>query len=366
MEDELRIKRIVFWQNILSHLLFPLIKEITKVNKFEICIVVPRLLTKEREKIGWEKQNTELVKIVVNPNENEVKKEIQRMPDKTLHVFSGISSYKFIGKAFKASLRINTKRAIISETYRFQGLMGYIRLLKGRFEAIRFGNEISIIYAIGENGCKWYRMCGYPDSKINKIKYYTEEKKKYHKVNERDCFVLTYIGQLIRRKGLDLLIKALKEIEIKNWELDIVGNGKEQKKIKEFVEEFGLGNKVNFKGSVKNSEINSYLNESDLLVLPSRWDGWGAVVNEALMAGVPVVCSSNCGAAELVYESGYGEVFKSSCWRMLKETIERQINKGKVDNKKRREIKEWSKKIVPAIGALEFVQTVKRIEKVVK
>jgi len=47
----------------------------------------------------------------------------------------------------------------------------------------------------------------------------------------------------------------------------------------------------------------------DLVVLPSRYDGWGAVVNEALQQGVPVLASDNAGASALVRASGAGAVF---------------------------------------------------------
>lgn len=48
-----------------------------------------------------------------------------------------------------------------------------------------------------------------------------------------------------------------------------------------------------------------------MLVLPSRYDGWGVVVNEALCAGVPVICSDQVGARVLVEKFGAGAVFES-------------------------------------------------------
>ena len=48
-----------------------------------------------------------------------------------------------------------------------------------------------------------------------------------------------------------------------------------------------------------------------MLVLPSRWDGWGMVVNEAFSVGVPVIVSDHCGAADLVRSGVNGYVFRS-------------------------------------------------------
>ena len=47
---------------------------------------------------------------------------------------------------------------------------------------------------------------------------------------------------------------------------------------------------------------------ADVLVLPSRFDGWGAVVNEALMVGTPVICSDRCGASDVIENGRNGYV----------------------------------------------------------
>jgi glycosyltransferase involved in cell wall biosynthesis len=57
--------------------------------------------------------------------------------------------------------------------------------------------------------------------------------------------------------------------------------------------------------------IQSRIALADVLVLPSRWDGWGMVVNEALTAGVPVIVSDRCGAADLIQHGVNGFVFRS-------------------------------------------------------
>ena len=53
------------------------------------------------------------------------------------------------------------------------------------------------------------------------------------------------------------------------------------------------------------------ISEYDVLVLPSRYDGWGVVVNEALMAGVPVICSDQVGAGAVIEKWQCGATFAS-------------------------------------------------------
>ena len=57
---------------------------------------------------------------------------------------------------------------------------------------------------------------------------------------------------------------------------------------------------IYLKPFMDNTKVRLAIEEADLLVLPSRFDGWGAVVNEALGAGTPVLVSDLCGSSYLV------------------------------------------------------------------
>ena len=61
-----------------------------------------------------------------------------------------------------------------------------------------------------------------------------------------------------------------------------------------------------YKGIIPFGEAPKYMSNYDILVLPSRFDGWGVVVNEAIIARIPVLCSSNVGASGMIklYECG--------------------------------------------------------------
>jgi phosphatidyl-myo-inositol dimannoside synthase len=68
---------------------------------------------------------------------------------------------------------------------------------------------------------------------------------------------------------------------------------------------------VRFEGTLSADSIPQRIARADALVLPSRWDGWGLVANEALSVGVPVVISNRCGAADLIHTGVNGWVFHS-------------------------------------------------------
>jgi glycosyltransferase involved in cell wall biosynthesis len=122
---------------------------------------------------------------------------------------------------------------------------------------------------------------------------------------------LLFIGQLIHRKGVDVLLNALHRMNDVNAHLTIVGTGKLECDLKNLAHSLGLGDVVTFRGGVANNGLAEIFASHDVLVLPSRFDGWGAVVNEAMLAGLPVICSDRCGASDLIKGSGVPGVFRS-------------------------------------------------------
>src|SRR5262249_42870073 len=122
-----------------------------------------------------------------------------------------------------------------------------------------------------------------------------------------------FVGQLIDRKGVDLLIEAGQPLlkENPDLHLSLIGSGNEALVLRKRARALGIEDRVNFEGTISSDIIQSRIARADVLVLPSRWDGWGMVVNEALSAGVPVIVSDRCGAADVVQNGVNGYVFKS-------------------------------------------------------
>lgn len=123
---------------------------------------------------------------------------------------------------------------------------------------------------------------------------------------------IVFIGSLSHRKGVDVLLRAF---AISNSQdarrLVLVGDGEEKNHLVHLASEMGLKNRVTFEGVVPNSSVESIIQEASVLVLPSRFDGWGFVVNEALSVGVPAIVSDRCGVAEVVLQKGGGVVFRA-------------------------------------------------------
>lgn len=112
--------------------------------------------------------------------------------------------------------------------------------------------------------------------------------------------ILLFIGTLTEIKGLNYLIKAMKDViqYEKNVLLIIVGEGYEKEQYKLLTKNNNLEDYIEFVGSKKHSEIPLWLNACDLFVLPSINEGFGVVLIEAAACGKPVVASNVGGIPE--------------------------------------------------------------------
>lgn len=144
----------------------------------------------------------------------------------------------------------------------------------------------------------------------------------------KSTFRIVQIGRLeIEDKGQDLLLKAISLLQNKNnnnlpeISVDFFGDGSSMEKLKEMAITLKLGTKVNFLGIKGREYVYSHIKEYDLLVQPSRREGFGLTIAEAMTASVPVLISNLDGPMEVIQEKKYGYFFESNNDSILAEKI---------------------------------------------
>lgn len=116
------------------------------------------------------------------------------------------------------------------------------------------------------------------------------------------------VGSLIERKGVDLLLKALANVESK-FELYLAGGGDEKENLTRLAKELKIENQVHFLGQLSREELLKHYADSDLFVLPTREDCFALVILEAMCSKLPIVCSKYAdGAYDLIEEGKNGFV----------------------------------------------------------
>ena len=114
-----------------------------------------------------------------------------------------------------------------------------------------------------------------------------------------------FCGQMIRRKGVDLLLRAFDRLVAtgRNVQLLLVGREAELPSFLEMISP-AARSRIRYEGFQPPERLPEYFGKSDVFVLPSRHDGWGVVINQALAAGLPIITSDAVGAGLDLVENG--------------------------------------------------------------
>jgi glycosyltransferase involved in cell wall biosynthesis len=121
--------------------------------------------------------------------------------------------------------------------------------------------------------------------------------------------VVSYVGKLVPRKGVDALIEALGLLAQRPGGaplLAAVGIGEMRPALEARVRELGLGDRVRFAGKVAHDEVAWWIAAGDVFVLPSLSEGLPTVVCEAMACARPVVATAVDGTPEIVEEGETG------------------------------------------------------------
>lgn len=164
------------------------------------------------------------------------------------------------------------------------------------------------------------------------LSYLTVDIKKYlTKKESYDAKQLIYVGSLIQRKGLDLLMPALAKTS-PDIKLIIVGEGQEEALLKEQTVELGISNRVTFMGYVEGEPLRELYKNSDAFILPTREDCFGLVILEAMCASLPVISSKYAdGARDLVADGENGYIIDPEDTEGFAKAIERIFTEGRLE-----------------------------------
>ncbi len=141
--------------------------------------------------------------------------------------------------------------------------------------------------------------------------------------------IILYVGRLSPEKRLDRLIDAFSSLVGKddNTILVIVGDGSLRESLERIVQSHGVMERAIFTGRLEDLDLFAWYNLGSVLVLPSEHEPWGAVTNEALLAGMPVICSDRAGSKVMIEHGVNGSVVNAADVFLLSSEIRRWLNR---------------------------------------
>lgn len=138
---------------------------------------------------------------------------------------------------------------------------------------------------------------------------------------------ICFIGKLTKQKNLFALLEALKDSP---YTLSIIGSGEQEERLKKFADE----NKVNvdFLGNVPNHELPKILNQHELFILPSLYEGMPKTLLEAMACGLPTIGANAEGINEVIEHNKNGVLCNTDS-NSIREAIKTLIEKKELKQK---------------------------------
>lgn len=166
---------------------------------------------------------------------------------------------------------------------------------------------------------------------------------------------LLWVGGIWPRKGLKLLIDALGRSTFSNFELVVIGEGKDKKKCQKLTQSYGIADKVHFLGALTYNEVNAHYDHADVFVFTSIRDTSGNVVLEAMSHGTPVIALRHHGVGEIVTEetgtlievSSYEQIQKDFIYAIedYNNNYKKIVTHGKAARKRIEDVYSWENNI---------------------
>ncbi len=333
---------ICFWTNIPSHYQRDFFKEIINTKCVNLQVRYFSTVPIERLKQKWEIPNFEDYEKNVD---NAISiKQINNYKN-YIHIITGIG-YRFNRELLKIIIDENLKFIHWSEPYgvgiykivNFHPILSKILLFLTNIRFKRYAkilNEKSIV-VLGQgimsrnNFISW----GVNKDKIEDL-YYCGNIPSIEEFHY-NCFpkykvkhIFINIGELTYRKGIDLLLESFIKLEnADDWGVLLIGVDSFKGYLQNFIKKHkNFINRICILPPISPRDIGKYINLGDVFILPSRYDGWGIVLNEAAAVGKPLIGSTMAGSSwHVIQENINGLRFKSGNINELTKAMQFFVN----------------------------------------
>lgn len=360
------LKNIITWQPVLTNHQAYTYEALELLSGSKLIAYVAESENSIRKSQGWTETTVSSVTRVLIPKRNFLSFCLNELlkHKNDIHIFaSPFQESKLIACLFFARI-LGLNFYLISEPYSpiEEGYLGdgrgYINRIKAYLRPcvysvyslfLRAG--VGGIFTISKLAYDQYLGHGVPKEKLFPFAYFVPRITQFSLI---DCSPLkrppslkvVYVGALIRRKGLDVLQDAICTLREKGYQvsLDIYGAGDQGLVISNF--DF-----ISYQGLIPFGDAQEVIARYELLVLPSRYDGWGVVINEALCANVAVAYANTVGAGEVAKNFGAGLSFSSGDSKSLSTVLMALMDDPSLLNALRNQTRIAADSLQPKVGA---------------
>jgi glycosyltransferase involved in cell wall biosynthesis len=319
--------KVVSWHPVLTDHQSYTLAALQQAGDGVLKVYVAKMVHAERQAQGWVNPHASSLSPELIPNKGWFKFALQMLREHrdAVHLFGSPFEQTKLIVVLLLAVALGLRVFLISESYSSKpvGYLNdkrqYINWFKAKLRPLIYGiygallrRRIGGVFAISCRAVEQYQSIGIARNKIFPFGYFVPCQKPACSLNaptanpQKQNLKVVFIGNLIATKGLDILINAVRAQNNSGMSLSLDVYGPGDSKQYNFDQ-----TKIRYCGVIPFGNAQAVISEYDVLVLPSRYDGWGVVVNEALMAGVPVICSNQVGAGAVVAKWQCGAIFAS-------------------------------------------------------
>ena len=321
--------QVTIWMNMPSFYQDGLFNALTACGDVELRVIFAKQTTQDRLQLGWKKEARNYPHRFLSSRFAFLDAvRIAWTGRGRLHVVNGIWAEPVLAVALCSLALLRSRFVVYAEAPDpRQAAIGFSGVLRKSFGAWIAKRALGML-AVSNYAEAFYTHLGFESERVLPFGYFRASDdwpQPATKSSGRARTEVIFVGQLIPRKGADLLLEAIQPLfgDYPDLFLSVIGAGIAGDALQSRARSLEITDRVNFEGTISSDRIQARLGSVDLLVLPSRWDGWGLVVNEALSAGVPVIVSDRCGAADLIQHGVNGFVFRSEDVEDLRRCLRR-------------------------------------------
>lgn len=317
--------QIVLVSNFMNHHQLPFSEELLTMEDIEYWFVATEEIPEERKSMGYHEMNSRCNFVIRTYEDKEQKEKALKLCSEADIVIHGSASNEFIKERLKKKKLTFKYSERIYKNDPAKWTMP-LRFLKYNWENSRHENL--------------YLLCSsaYTSYDYSRTKTFLGKTYKWgyfprlHKYENIEMLIenkiknsILWAGRLIDWKHPEVVIEIAKRLVSDGFEfnINIIGTGIMENKLKDMVENNGMCNHIHFLGAVSPEEVRMHMVNSQIYLFTSdKKEGWGAVLNEAMNSGCSVVASSAIGAVPFLLQDGIsGLIYDSNDIEMLYQKV---------------------------------------------
>ena len=342
--------RIVVWMNMPSHHQSDYFLALSNLSKLTVNYIAKQ--DKRRKDLGWKLPAIRSFEYYQTSYMGQLLSVLQHR--KSTHIITGCGSMANIIVWFFCRA-LNIKWCHLSEDVPLNKPRSFLKrqIIKSYYKSIN--SSALCAFAIGNKAKRSFEALGVRPDKIHITNYSSalgvDNETRY---NTTTPFKAIVLGEIAPHKGSDIIIDIAAQF-IEELKIDFYGSVNAENTY--LTDKISKLPNTNYKGSVTSDNVPKLWANYDFLIFPSRTDGWGMAVHEAIANNTPVICSFAAGCAEHLVKNKYNGLIISPTAKSLAEAINVYLKSPKTLEEHALHCQQHKLQFSPESTAKRFIQS---------